>query len=100
MDSRLITVALAVCILAHFGSRAADNYIPLNVQVELKGERNLQAADIKFAVFPGGKRCAFLYTGPQNPTTISALSKLGFRTTIYLGPDASPESIKAYEDAG
>ena len=72
----------------------------LKLHLELDGPAQIKASQIKPALFPQGKRCCFTYVGPTNPQVIARLSKLGFRTTLYVDPARSSEQLKAWEDAG
>jgi hypothetical protein len=54
----------------------------------------------QYGLFPPGKRCAFTYTGASSPATIAPLSKLGFRTTVYVSPADAGERLKDLEQAG
>ncbi len=74
--------------------------VPLTVRLRLGGKSVLAAKDIAFSTFPGGRRCAYTYTGVRNPRTIQYLQKLGFRTTLYVGAKTPAERVKALEDAG
>ncbi len=98
----LLTVATAVVLGGSHRLQAAASppAIELKVRVKLSGGAALKPADVKFALFPSGKRCAFTYNGCRDPKTIAALSKLGFRTTVYCSPATPAEQLKALEDAG
>ena len=72
----------------------------LKVRLEFEKKTVLRRADVSFALFPSGKRCAFTYAGPKSYRTIEALSKLGFRTTVYCSPASSTERIQDLEEAG
>jgi hypothetical protein len=78
----------------------AEGPQPLRLVVRLEGAPALAPASIKFAPFPSGKRCAFTYTGPVNPRTIGFMTRLGFRTTVYLSPGTAADTVRALEDAG
>lgn len=99
-------VAAGLILAARAPARAARKKpadppaVDVTVRVKLAGPANLKAADVKVAVFPGGRRCAFTFFGCRNPKTIEVLTKLGFRTTVYTGPSASPAYLKAIEAAG
>ncbi len=73
---------------------------PLRLDVRLDPALTLDPAAVKFAPFPGGRRCAFTYTGPTSPRTVAFMSGLGFRTTVYLSPGASADAVRALEEAG
>ena len=77
-----------------------DKLIRIKVRLALTAAAELSPKALKFAVFPSGRRCAFTYTGPRDPRTIGFLTKLGFRTTVYVGPDTGRDYIKALEDEG
>jgi hypothetical protein len=72
------------------------------ITVELKGENgtNLTLKQVKYSLFPYGKRCAFSYKGAKSPSTIQSLYDMGFRTTVHVSPDIKAESAKAIEKAG
>lgn len=72
----------------------------LKVRLECKDKPSLKRSDVSFALFPSGKRCAFTYSGPSSYRTIEALSKLGFRTTVYCSPASSTERIQDLEESG
>jgi hypothetical protein len=91
---------LGVLVLAWGRAVADESDRPIRLDVRLEMTGALDPASIKFAPFPSGRRCAFTYTGPTNPATVDFMSKLGFRTTVYLGPGAPAEAVRALEDAG
>jgi len=74
--------------------------LKLKVTLSLSRSKSLRSRDVAYSYFPGGKRCAFQYTGPGRPETIAALTKLGLKTTIYVSPTADAASVKALEEAG
>lgn len=74
--------------------------VEATVRLSVSGGGDLKASDVQYAVFPSGKRCAFTYFGARSPKTIGALTKLGFRTTVYVSPGQSAESLRALETAG
>jgi len=103
-------VLLAMLAPALLVPRAAANAAPgdtlgtpapieVKVRVKLSTPSTLTPRDIRFAVFPSGKRCCFTYNGCRSPKTIELLSKLGFRTTVYCQPGTPAEQLKALEDA-
>ncbi len=81
-------------------SDSAIGLVPIKVALELSAKSPLEPADVKFAVFPGGKRCAFAYDGVKRPETVAFFTKLGFRTTIDFSPKAKAEDLQAMEQAG
>jgi len=62
--------------------------------------RTLRSRDVKYSFFPGGRHCAFTYTGPKKPATIARLTAMGLKTTVYVPPNVSAKAVKAFEDAG
>ncbi len=90
----------AIVSLLLLGQQPVEGPRPLRLVVSLEGAAALTPASVKFAPFPSGKRCAFTYTGPVNPRTIGFMSKLGFRTTVYLSPGTAADTVRALEDAG
>jgi hypothetical protein len=105
MGLSLRTLLLTAAVLSQpQWLQAADAAMPppieLKVRVKLSASAALKPADVKFALFPSGKRCAFTYNGCRDPKTIAALSKLGFRTTVYCSPATPAERLKTLEDAG
>ena len=74
--------------------------VKLTLRLEAAGKPDMKVEDLKYHVFPSGKRCAFTFFGARTPATIEVLTKLGFGTTVYLGPQTSPEALKALEKAG
>ncbi len=80
---------------------APGELIHLKLRMDLVSKAGLALQEVKLATFPGGKRCAFTYAGPTQPRTIAFFTKLGFRTTIYVG-DQNPAAdlIRSLEDAG
>jgi hypothetical protein len=66
----------------------------------LKRSRSLRSRDVKYSFFPGGRWCAFMYTGPSRPKTIARLTRMGFRTTCYVTPRTAVERVRALEAAG
>jgi len=79
-----------------------DSLIDLKLKLALNLSRPklLRERDLEYSYFPGGKRCAFTYTGPRRTETIAALSRIGFRTTVYVAPGTSADRVKALEKAG
>ena len=103
---RTSTVALA-CLalcgwLAPVTAEAGDtpSAVEVTVRLELASRAELTPDRVKYAVFPGGRRCAFTFCGCQQPKTIEALTKLGFRTTVYCEPGMAAEALRALEAAG
>jgi len=88
------------CFILQPSSLVLAAALEVQVRVQLSSKSALTTRDLKFAVFPSGKRCCFTYNGCRNPKTIELLSKLGFRTTVYCHPGTPPEQLKALEDAG
>ena len=68
--------------------------------LKLKRSKSLRTRDIKHSLFPGGRRCAFMYTGPTRAETIARLTGIGLRTTVYVHPAASAKRVEALEKAG
>ncbi len=98
---RQLVLIAAVCgATSTFGADKLEKPVLLNVRVELNAGGKLSASEIKYSQFPSGKRCAFTYTGAKKPSTIAALSKLGFRTTVYCSPGAQEAAIRSMEEAG
>jgi hypothetical protein len=98
---RFVILGVAGLTLAPARAQDDPDGRPLRLDVALDlGGGTLDPASVKFAVFPSGKRCAFTYTGPTNPRTIGFMSKLGFRTTVYVGPGTPAERVRALEEAG
>ncbi len=95
-----LLLPFAAIFSAYGGQPAEDQPILVKLHLELASKAALEASDIKFAAFPGGAHCALTYAGPQDPRTIAFLSKLGFRTTLYVNPAMEQDSIRALEDAG
>lgn len=71
-----------------------------DVRLDLSAPAALTPASVKFAPFPSGKRCAFTYTGPTTPRTIEFMTRMGFRTTVYVGPGTAADTVRNLEDAG
>ncbi|HUT35187.1 MAG TPA: LamG-like jellyroll fold domain-containing protein [Planctomycetota bacterium] len=103
---RMRTVVLACLVLCGgrgVGAGEAGGAAPtldVRVRLELASKGELTASDVTLAAFPGGKRCAFTFGGCRQPATIAALTKLGFRTTVYCGPGTPAETLRALEAAG
>ena len=70
------------------------------VVLNLKRGKSLRARDVSYSHFPGGRQCAFMYTGPRKTETLAQLTKMGLRTTVYVGPTASAKGVAALEKAG
>ena len=68
--------------------------------LNLKRSKSLRARDVRYSMFPGGRRCAFMYTGPGKTETIAQLTKMGLRTTCYVSPRTSAKRVAALEKAG
>ncbi|HET6428773.1 MAG TPA: LamG-like jellyroll fold domain-containing protein [Phycisphaerae bacterium] len=79
-----------------------DSLIDLKLKVVLNLSRSttLRERDLKYSFFPGGRRCAFNYTGPSQTRNIAELTKIGLRTTVYVSPGTSAERVKALQQAG
>ncbi|KKM17178.1 hypothetical protein LCGC14_1678380, partial [marine sediment metagenome] len=105
-----LACCVAMCLCASGPARAASRKLKIDpaslldrkfkVVLNLTRSKQLRARDVKYSFFPDGRRCAFVYTGPQKTQTISDLSKIGLRTTCYVAPTASADRVKALEKAG
>jgi len=104
-------LALFFLCLPHLFAGTDDySYIPFEIEFELKepvetaAERQrhsiLKARDFRFSDLPGGRPCAFFYIGPKKASTHRFFHKMGFRSTVFLSPEASAEQIRALEDSG
>jgi len=94
---------IALALLAQAWTLAGEGPpapIEVKVRVRLAARADLRPGDIRFALFPSGKRCCFTYNGCRNPRTIEVLSKLGFRTTVYCDPSTPADQLRALEAAG
>ena len=74
--------------------------VHLLLELEAPAPAELKPADVKAAAIPSGKRVGLSYTGVKEPESIARYTKMGFRTSIGVSAGASPEQIKALEDAG
>ncbi|KKL68130.1 hypothetical protein LCGC14_2128080, partial [marine sediment metagenome] len=96
-----VTVLLASAVGQALAADAAKaKLLPLTVRLELESAKALKIEDIKYSVFPGGRRCAFTYKGARKPATIAAFTEMGFRTTVHTSPRTAPATVKAIEAAG
>jgi len=95
-----VTVWMAMGVLGAEAPPAAVGRLSVKVRLQLASKAELKVSDIKLAPFPGGRRCAFTFCGCKEPRTLAALTKLGFRTSVYCDPGASAESLRALEAAG
>ena len=68
--------------------------------LNLERGKSLRARDVGYSFFPGGRRCAFMYTGPRKTETIARLTEIGLRTTCYVSPRTSAKRVAALEKAG
>jgi len=98
--------ALCLVVLGAGGALAADEVkarVPITdfaLRLKLSAPAKLSAADVRFALLPGGKHCAVTYEGVRSAKGIARYTKLGFRTSVSVGPEYSAERLKALEDAG
>ena len=73
---------------------------PFAVRLTLKAKATLARSDIRYASLPGGKHVGISYTGVTDPKVIARYTKLGFRTSVPVGPRTPTKLIEALEKAG
>ncbi|PCJ57757.1 MAG: hypothetical protein COA79_14825 [Planctomycetota bacterium] len=91
---------ITLFLFSNISAQDGYEYHPFNIEFEMEDTKTFKKRKIKYSDFPGGVSSAFIYEGPKKPETHKFFHDMGFKSTVWIGPNTDAKTIKAIEDTG